>query len=179
MKCFIFQLMTNTPANLPIHPYFVTGFVDGEGTFGVFFRKGENRKFGYSVSLSFSIGLHSKDRLLLERIQNYFCGIGVISEHGSNVIHYTVTKNRDIAKIIEHFDKYPIITQKLANYILFKQAFEIISRKEHFTVEGFKKLVAIRASINLGISEDLKASLPNVDPAKRPLIKDQEILSPY
>lgn len=147
--------------------------------FGVFFRKGENRKFGYSVSLSFSIGLHSKDRLLLERIQNYFCGIGVISEHGSNVIHYTVTKNRDIAKIIEHFDKYPIITQKLANYILFKQAFEIISRKEHFTVEGFKKLVAIRASINLGISEDLKASLPNVDPAKRPLIKDQEILSPY
>lgn len=169
----------SSPANSPLQPYFVTGFVDGEGTFGVFFRKGENRKFGYSVSLSFSIGLHSKDRLLLERIQNYFGGIGIISAHGSNIVHYTVTKNRDIAKIIEHFDKYRLITQKLANYILFKQAFEIISRKDHLTVEGFKKLVAIRASINLGITDDLKASFPDVVPAKRPMIKDQEIISPY
>jgi hypothetical protein len=169
----------STSAYSPLHPYFVTGFVDGEGTFGVFLRKGENRKFGFSVSLSFSIGLHSKDRLLLERIQKYFCGIGVISEHGSNVIHYTVTRLEDIAKIIEHFNKYPLITQKLANFILFKQAFEIISRKEHLTVEGFKKLVAIRASINLGISDDLKASFPDVVPVKKPLIKDQEIISPY
>lgn len=51
-----------------------------------------------TVSLGFSIGLHSKDHLLLERIQNYFGDIGIISVHGSNVIHYTVTKNRDIAK---------------------------------------------------------------------------------
>jgi hypothetical protein len=74
--------------------------------------------------------------------------------HGSNVIHYTVTKNRDIAKIIEHFDKSRLITQKLVNYILFKQGLEIISRKEHLTGEGFKKLVTIRASINLGIIGD-------------------------
>jgi hypothetical protein len=157
----------------------VTGFSDGEATFGIFFRKGENRKFGYSVSLCFIIGLHSKDRLLLEKIKEFFGNIGIISEHGPNVIHFTVTRIEDIAKIIEHFDKYPLITQKLADYLLFKQAFELISRKEHLTAEGFQKLVAIRASINLGISDDLKASFPGVVPVKRPLVKDQKILSPY
>jgi hypothetical protein len=167
----------STLAHLYLNPYFVTGFVDGEGT--VFFRKGENRKFGYSVSLVFSIGLHSKDRLLLERIKDYFGGIGIISDHGSSVIHFTVTRIEDIAKIIEHFDKYPLITQKHADYLLFKQAFEIISRKEHLSTEGFQKLLAIRASINLGLSSDLRASFPDVVPVKRPLVKDQKIKSPF
>lgn len=60
----------------------------------------------------YPIGLHSKDRLLLERIKNHFDGAGVISEQGSDTIHSTVNRIEDIAKIIEHFDRYPLLTQK-------------------------------------------------------------------
>jgi hypothetical protein len=38
--------------------------------------------------------------------------------------------------IIDFFDKYPLITQKLADYLLFKQVFEMIKNKEHLTIKG-------------------------------------------
>ncbi len=52
-------------------------------------------------------------------------------------------------------------------------------QKLHLTEEGLQKLVAIKASINLGLSTKLKESFPNVIPVKRPLIKDKKIQDPY
>lgn len=42
---------------------------------------GKNPKFknGYYVNPGFSIALHEKDRIILEKIQAYFGGIGTIS----------------------------------------------------------------------------------------------------
>jgi len=51
-----------------------------------------------------------------------------------------------MSAIIDFFDRYPLITQKLADYLLFKQAFELIRNKEHLTIEGLNKLIAIKAS---------------------------------
>jgi len=73
--------------------------------------------------------------------------------------------------LINYFDKYPLITQKYADYQLFKQAFLLIDNKEHLTEEGSaaqKKLVAIRASMNLGNSVALKAAFPDIIPVTRP-----------
>jgi hypothetical protein len=55
---------------------------------------------------------------------------------------------KDIAVIVEHFDKYPLITQKQGDYLLFKMAVNLILNKEHLTIEGLRKIVAIRASMN-------------------------------
>jgi hypothetical protein len=60
---------------------------------------------------------------------------------------------KDLTVIINHFDRYPLLSQKLADYELFKKAFYIIQNKEHLTMEGLNKLVAIRSSLNLGLSE--------------------------
>jgi len=61
------------------------------------------------VVLEFIIGIHKKDHALLESIKAFFDNIGIISKNGE-CFNYTVTKINDIAKIIEHFDKYPLIT---------------------------------------------------------------------
>ena len=99
------------------------------------------------MSLSFVIGLHIKDRVLLERIKEYFNGVGTIPLKGE-AIHYTVNKIKDIAKIIEHFDKYPLITQKLADYLLFKQVFDLMCINAHLTLEGLQKVVACQATLD-------------------------------
>jgi hypothetical protein len=39
--------------------------------------------------------------------------------------------------------------------------------------------LAIRASINLGLSLTLDESFPNIIPVPRPVIKDQEIIDPH
>lgn len=54
-----------------------------------------------------------------------------------------------------------MITEKHADFELFKKAFKLIEHKEHLTLEGLRKIFAIKASINRGISE-LKYEFPGV-----------------
>lgn len=89
-----------------------------------------------------------------------------------------VTRFEDLKVIINHFDKYPLITQKLGDYILFKQAFNIMANKEHLTIEGIRKLVGIKAKLNLGLKEELVEAFPNIASVDRPLIINQEIPDP-
>ena len=60
--------------------------------------------------------------------------------------------------IISHFDEFPLITQKQADYMLWKSAYEILQNKEHLTEEGLRKILAIRASLNQGLTPELKLS---------------------
>jgi hypothetical protein len=56
--------------------------------------------------------------------------------------------------IIAHFDKYPLISQKWADFELFKLAVYIMLNEEHRTMEGIKKkLVSIKASMNRGLPD--------------------------
>ena len=53
-----------------------------------------------------------------------------------------------MTKVIPHFDKYPLKTKKHSDYLLFKKAVMIMKRREHLTIEGIKKIVNIRTSLN-------------------------------
>jgi hypothetical protein len=81
------------------------------------------------------------------------------------------------ALVIAHFDKYPLITQKQADYLLFRSAFYLVSSGAHLTEVGFINLLALKASSNKGFSDELKEVYPNIVPADRPLIQS-EIRSP-
>jgi hypothetical protein len=128
--------------------------------------------------LIFKIPLHKKDIDLLNQIQNYF-GVGIIKNHGENTLQYCVTSSKDLNVIIAHFDKYPLITQKYADYLLFKQALNIFRSKEHLTVEGFNKVISIRAAMNLGLPEELKTTYPDVTPVLRPVVSEIDIKDPH
>jgi len=115
-----------------LHPWCVTGFVDGEASFGFILVKNNRMKSGWTVHSVFQIGLHKKDRALLELIQLSFNGVGKIFEL-SNTCHYQVRPINDLKVVMDHFDKYPLITQKLADFLLFKQGLELIKDKKHLT----------------------------------------------
>ena len=111
----------------------------------------------------------------MENIKLSFNGAGGIDQHGEFSVKYRVSSIKDISLILNHFDKYPLITQKRADYLLFKKAFEIIQRKEHRTLEGLHKILSIKAVMNLGLSDSLKEAFPNIIPMKRPKIENQII----
>jgi len=108
--------------NIVMDPRFVTGFTDGEGCFHIRIRKNQKCKLGWSLGLLFEISLNQKDKALLEQIQFYF-GVGSIVKLGSRAFIFRVESVKDLKVIINHFEKYPLITQKRADYELFKQAF--------------------------------------------------------
>ena len=64
--------------------------------------KNNSYKTGWAVKLSFQIGLHNKDRALLEHIKLYF-NVGNISEHGS-MSHFRVESIFKKKKYIFFFD---------------------------------------------------------------------------
>ena len=169
-------LTTLQPDN--INPWFYTGFFDGESSFMINVVKSSKYRTGWFVQLSFSIGLHKKDRAVLELIQNYL-GVGQISEQGSEAVRFRINSIKDFPCLMDHLDKYPLITQKWADYQLFKIAFSIIESKEHLTTEGLKKLVNIKASMNKGyLSDELKAAFHDYIPVQKPLLQIQEIKDP-
>lgn len=153
-------------------PHWITGFADAESSFSLKVSKKNTAKSGWSVIPEFRIELHSREIILLRKIKDYF-GIGIISERlDRNTIVYSVQSVTDILNvIIPHFDKYPLITQKRADYLLFKQAINLLDLKVQSTIEGIYKIIAIKSSINIGLSDKLKNSFPNVYPVDRSLIK--------
>lgn len=70
--------------------------------------------------------------------------------------------------IIPHFDKYPLISQKLGDYLLFKDVVSRMLNKEHLTPEGLEQIVAIKASLNLGLPDRIKQAFSSVIPVQRP-----------
>jgi len=90
--------------------------------------------------------------------------VGTISPQSKDSVQYRVASLKDLnAIIIPHFDKYPLlhlrnekqmlITQKKADFNLFKKIIDLINNKEHLTLEGLHKILAIKGSLNLGLSE--------------------------
>ena len=80
--------------------------------------------------------------------------------------------------IIAFFDQYSLITQKKAEFLLFKEVFILIKNKEHLTNKGLKKIVALRANLNLGLSKKLQPAFHNIVPVEKPLVLNQQIPNP-
>jgi hypothetical protein len=160
-----------------LYPWFITGFADAESSFIVSITKDKKHKTGYKIILCFSISLSEKDKALLENIQTFF-GVGKIYKHSQNSYIYKVQSIKDLQVIIVYFDKYPLITKKRADYLLFKQIIELMQKKEHLTVAGLREIVAIKASLNLGLSPEIKVAFPEIIHIARPLVLDNRITDP-
>nr|YP_025865.1 intronic ORF at intron 1 of nad4 [Moniliophthora perniciosa]AAQ74268.1 intronic ORF at intron 1 of nad4 [Moniliophthora perniciosa] len=167
---FIRNFFINSPASInqfknKLDPWWITGFTDAEGSFGLYIYKNSKFKTGWHAYLVFSISLHEKDRDILSQIQNFF-GFGGIHSHGSNSLKYTVKSLNELQIIIDHFDKYLLITSKLNDYKLFKLAYNLFINKENLSIEGIEKLVAIKSSMNLGLKSQLKLAFPQISKHK-------------
>ena len=166
-------------SNNILNPFYVTGFFDAESCFLINVQPRSYLKLGYNVSLMFKLTLHSRDKVLLENIRNYFGQRGNITTRKDGSIEYIVSSIKDLEVIIKHFDAYPLITQKWSDYQIFKQTFELIKRKEHLTKEGLKKVLSLKASFNKGLSDELKTVFTDIVPALRPQISNPKIQDPY
>lgn len=153
-----------------LNPNYITGFVDAEGCFTTSIFKDSRMLLKWQVKPIFKISMHNKDINILEALQRTW-GVGKIYKHSENASEYRVSSLKNLRIIIDHFDKYPLITQKFADYLLFKQSVNLIENKAHLTTEGLLKLVSLKASLNWGLSEKFKETFPNVVPTVRPTVK--------
>jgi hypothetical protein len=142
--------------NSDLNPWFLTGFSDAEGCFSIKIQQNAKLKTKWRVRPVFSITLHIKDLSLLESIKNTL-GAGSISKSNKSAI-FAVESIKEIPVILSHFDKYPLITNKLSDYLIFKQCFDIIKQGKHLTPRsgGLLEIISLKSSLNLGLPDNLK-----------------------
>ncbi len=161
----------NNEIKTPLNPNWITGFIDAEGSFMISIIKSNNTAIGWKVTPIFSINLHSKDIDLLERLKLYF-GVGNITNYKKREqAIYTVRSVKDIySVIIPHFSKYTLLTKKQADFVLFKQIVKLIFNKEHLNLEGLKKILELKVSLNKGLPIELEKNFNNLNPVNRPIV---------
>ena len=154
--------INNTISKPSLEPWFITGFTDAEGCFLIIVRKSLKSKLGWQIEANFTINIHTRDLDLLKLIQAYFEGAGRIGKERNGCCDYTIGSLSQIAgKIIPHFNKYSLKTNKYSDYLLFKEVVMMMLNGEHLTAEGLQKIINIRASLNKGLTPLLAEAFPN------------------
>lgn len=164
-------------STIPIDPWAITGIIDAEGSFIIRISESKGSKTGWAVSALFQFSMNIRDKALMEEIKGFF-GEGIISVDG-NVIQFRIKKLGSIIKLVlPHFDKYPLVTQKLADYLLFRQAVMLMKKKRHLTLEGLKEVLSIRASLNTGLSDKQESAFPGIVAVDRPIVVNKVVPDP-
>jgi hypothetical protein len=129
-----------------LHPWFITGYSDGESSFSIRVRTNLLSKFGFHVSIVYSIGaeINPENKKLLELIKKYFNEEGSISKSG-NLYLYEISSIKGLSVIRNHFENYPLQTTKIIHFQLWCQVMDMIKNKEHLRKEGFLKVLSIKS----------------------------------
>lgn len=128
-----------------IDPYWLSGFVDGEGLFYV---KPKKKSFGVSISIS----QHIKDEVLLNNISSYLqCGL-IEKPTTRSEANFRVYKIKDICeKIIPHFEKYPLQGIKALDFQDFVKVAKILYEQPgKMTQENFTLINTLKLNMNRG-----------------------------
>lgn len=146
-----------------LNPQWIVGFVDGEGCFYVGINKMFSMRHGIQVLPDFTVVQHIRDIKVLYELQAYF-GCGVVRVNNGDRWAYRVRGHKAILDtIIPFFDKYPLITKKQQDYLLFRGVIQMMANKEHLLVAGIRKIELIKQKMNTQVY------IP-MSPAKKPKI---------
>lgn len=130
-----------------LHPAWVTGFIDGEGTFHVGVIKKANMRLGCQVQLQFRITQHIRDIELMKKFIQFF-GIGLIVNDGPTKVQYRIRTFKHLPVLFALLDQYPLQTQKALDAQCFLEVYNMMLNKEHLTEIGLEKILAIKATMN-------------------------------
>jgi hypothetical protein len=112
------ELIPNNSAGLQtsITPAFISGVVDGDGSFFVYFLSTGEIKIGFTIVTD------KPSRVMLQGIQTYLSGIGSIREGSKNELVYSVVGINQIVDVLVPFmDKNPILSERALHYHKFRE----------------------------------------------------------
>lgn len=113
-----------------LNPWWIVGFVDGEGCFSVSTFKNRTCKSGYQTLCEFVVTQGERSKSALEAMKSYFnCGGIYINRrydnHKYNLLRYCVRKREDLkSKIIPFFQQYPLQSAKRIQFEIFCNRFK-------------------------------------------------------
>lgn len=136
-----------------LNPYYIAGFVDGEGSFHVAIYKDSQMRNGVKIIPEFHVSQRNSSKRILEELKNYFnCGY-IKSNHATKLndqnLVYVVRNRFDLLyKIIPFFKNYGLLTEKAEAFKAFAKIVGWLSQNKHSTLSGVKDILRIAYLMN-------------------------------
>ena len=132
---------------------YITGFVDGEGSFHVAVQRNPTVKCGWQIVPEFHVSQHESNRHVLELIRDTLgCGY-VKPNHRKNLRDvtwvYVVKAHHDlIGRVLPFFQQHPLRTSKQSDFEKFATIVVAMDKGQHRSREGLRELLRIAFSMN-------------------------------
>ena len=163
--------MINIKAITPDIGYYLAGFTDGEGSFNVSFRKRDDYKIPWKISLCFNVS--QKDQVILALFKKHL-KCGTMRQRKDGIWYYEVNNFNSIRdNIIPFFKKFNFLSSKKKNdFSKFRKIAKMYENKEHLTEDGIKEILKLRNQMNDGgkrkfsdqeILRILRDHMPNIE----------------
>ena len=141
-----------------LDPWYITGFCDGEAAFTY-------SRTGGSLALYFGVKQREDNRQIVDDIRDFFNYVGKVyyqveSKEGPKsgfsqpAVYYRVTKADELQRIVEHFDKYPLQSNKK------QEAYLIWRQMVKYKIDNFR-------NIDYNILRDLAEKLSKLNSQSR------------
>ena len=127
--------------------YYLAGFVDGEGSFNVSFKKVHDRSLGWRVTACFNVS--QRERCILELLQQSL-GCGTIRKRWDGVHYFEVNSYVDLReKVIPFFRQFPLLSAgKNGTLESFAQICEMMNQGRHLCPDGLREIIGLRRQMN-------------------------------
>lgn len=130
-----YSIMTTGPDELD--PYFLSGLVDGDGSFNISFRANKR------IVPVFTIVQDIESIDILNSTQKTL-GIGSIYKVKTGVVRYQEGKLPSlIEKVIPHFQEYKLHTNKQKHYEIFCKVCKMLKENQHKTETGLQTIIEL------------------------------------
>ena len=131
---------------------YVTGLVDGEGSFHIAFQVRKDLPLGISIIPEFHVSQHQESLVTLKLVKDVL-GCGYIKpnhSHSRDLTHVFVVRDRHdlVTKIIPFFKYNKFITSKRKDFKVFAQVVNLMQSDMHRSIDGIKKIVNLAYSMN-------------------------------
>jgi len=129
--------------------YYLAGFVDGEGSFHLTFRRRRDYKMPWKVSLCLNVS--QKDKVILALLKRHL-QCGTIRSKGGGVWMYEVNNLNAIRQnVIPFFRRFGFLSaKKKRDFAMFRRMADLMAEKMHLNREGIAQLLELRRKMNDG-----------------------------
>ncbi len=134
--------------------WWIVGFVDGEGCFGISIVRNRTSRLGWQVQPEFSVTQGERSCESLEILRDYFgCGTVIRNvrhdNHRESMYRFSVRGRNDLVKIIlPFFDAHPLRTAKREEFRRFTDVIDLMVRGEHLDPDGLVRIGRITETMN-------------------------------
>ena len=156
---------------------YISGYVDGEGSFHVAIQKVKHVRFGYQLLPEFHVSQNLDYAKTLSVIQKRF-GCGYIKENHpkskDKTLVYIIRNRKDLLlRVIPFFETYSLKTKKQKDFEIFAQIVRLVHQGQHRNIKGLLKIVDLAYKMNqsgqrrIRKKEDLITALESSETIRR------------